>query len=86
MRQSTLSFALTETVKFQLPDLPKMELIKNVSVDIEPHLTSRKVKYGGHEFMECTDGYILCYIHAYLRRKEPQDAFYGVYYGSNNPL
>lgn len=72
----------------QLPDLPQIEVISisNSMEHNDAHVSIRKVKYGDFEFMECKEGYILCYIQAYLKRKEPQDAFYGVYYGIKSPL
>ncbi|KAG4079436.1 hypothetical protein HA402_008976 [Bradysia odoriphaga] len=53
---------------------------------VQTHLSSRKVKYGDYDFLECNEGYILCYINAFQRKKEPQNVFYGVFYGENHPL
>lgn len=63
-----------------------MEFIKNTDLNVDAHLSRRKVKYGDHEFTECPDGFVLSYIHAYLRKREPNDAFYGVYFGAKHPL
>ena len=63
-----------------------MELITGENVNYETHLSIRKVKYGDHEFMECPDGFVLSYVHAYLRKKEPNDVFYGVYFGEKHSL
>ncbi len=70
----------------QNPDLPSMEFITNKSLNVDTHISCKKVKYGEYEFMECKEGYILCYINGYLRKKEPQNAFYGLYYGDSHPL
>lgn len=73
--------------KVKLPDLPKIELIRaKDSLSAQTHLTTSKVKYGDYEFSVCEEGYILSYIQSYIKRRDPQDVFYGVYYGRDHVL
>ncbi|XP_037043417.1 uncharacterized protein LOC119079535 [Bradysia coprophila] len=76
--------------KEKLPPLTAMETITSRDRDLETlvqtHLTSRKVKHGDYDFSECNEGYILCYINTLQRKKEPQNVFYGVFYGEDHPL
>ncbi|KAG4073616.1 hypothetical protein HA402_000840 [Bradysia odoriphaga] len=76
--------------KEKLPTLTAVEKItlrdRDFETLVQTHLSSRKVKYGDYDFSECNEGYILCYINAYQRKKEPQNVFYGVFYGENHPL
>ncbi|KAG4067753.1 hypothetical protein HA402_005525 [Bradysia odoriphaga] len=77
-------------VKEKLPTLTPMETItmrhRNLETLVQTHVTSRKVKYGDYNLMECNEGYILCYINAFRQRKEPHNVFYGVFYGEDHPL
>lgn len=70
--------------------LPAFETISINDRDMEDlvqvHLSSQKTKHGDYDFLECKEGYILCYINAFQQKKMPQNVFYGVYYGEKHPL
>lgn len=66
-------------------DLPAIEFFRGRDEKVQTLMSSKVQKHGDYQFMQCPDGFVVCFINGY-EMPHSRDSFYGVGFLKQNPL